>query len=67
MSLFKLTYQKKGESGWYSHPKTIGVSGEATNLLQALNNSHESETKYSLWEMDSSTGKWVKIATKENK
>ena len=67
MSLFKLTYQKKGESGWCSHPKTIGVAGEATSLLQALNNSHESETKYSLWEMDSSTGKWVKIATKENK
>ena len=67
MSLYKLTYQKKGESGWYSHPKTIVVSGEANSLLQALNNSHESETKYSLWEMDSSTGKWVKIATKENK
>ena len=67
MSLFKLTYQKKGESGWYSHPTTIGVAGEADNLLQALNSSHESETKYSLWEMDSSTGKWVKIATKENK
>ena len=67
MSLFKLTYQKKGESGWYSHPQTIGVAGEADNLLQTLNSSHESETKYSLWEMDSSTGKWVKIATKENK
>lgn len=67
MSLYKLTYQKKGESGWYSHPKTIGVSGEASSLLQALNSSHESETKYSLWEMNSNTGKWVKIATKENK
>ena len=67
MSLYKLTYQKKAEPGWYSHPTTIGVTEEADNLLQALNSSHESETKYSLWEMDSNTGKWVKIATKENK
>ena len=67
MSLYKLTYQKKGESGWYSHPKTIKVGEETEHLLQILSNQDEAETKYTLWVLDSNTGKWVKIATKENK
>ena len=60
--IYKLTYQTRGKSGWFSHPKVFKVSdSDISYMLEYLK--VDENIKYAVWVL--SANKWQKIAEKK--
>ena len=65
--LYKMTLQTRGKkTGYYSHPKTILIDENKGKILEEFSvKSINKGEKLSTWRLETSTGNWVRIASKE--
>lgn len=65
--LYRMTLQTRGKkTGYYSHPKTIKVGSDCTEMVGALKSAIiGKQDKVSLWELNEKSGEWERIAVRE--
>lgn len=64
--IYKMTLQRRGKSGWYSHPKTLTTHIDKEYIISVMNQKEMKEgEKLSVWSFEASTGEWTRIASRE--